>query len=151
MTSATTPKTIELQGHGLQQEAAAGATITPGMLVLRAADGDVEPHGTAGGAASPSFANEYGLTGGTIDDDYEAGDQVIFTTYANGSHIYALVAAGAAAIAQGAFLQSAGDGTVLTAAAGDNVIGQALEAVDNSAGGTAVRIKIEVMSGYVSV
>lgn len=145
MTSAQNPKTIELYGYGVQHEATALGTITPGMLVERAAGG-VQAHGTAGGPANTAFANEYALTGGTIDRDYASDDQVIFTTYNPGAGIYALVADGATAITEGALLASAGDGTLAVAGDDEVVVAQALEAVDNSGGASAARIRVEVMN-----
>lgn len=150
MTSATTPKTIELRGEGIQHEATALGAITAGMLVERAAGG-VQAHSTAGGAGTTAFANEYCLTGQGIDDAYETGDNVIFTDYPAGASVYALVPAAAAAIAEGALLQSNGDGTLILAAAGDNVVARALEAVDNSGGASAARIRVEITTGYIAV
>lgn len=145
MTSQTNPKTIELYGYGCQHEATALGTITPGMLVERAAGG-VQAHSSAGDVANTSFANEYALTGGTIDRDYLEDDQVIFTSYNPGSGIYALVADGAAAIAEGALLASAGDGTLAVAGDDEVAVAQALEAVDNSAGSDPARIRVEVIN-----
>ena len=147
MTSQANPKTIELYGYGCQHEAEALGAITPGMLVERAAGG-VQAHSGAGGPANLHFANEYDLTGRGIDDDYAAEDQVVFTTYNPGSGVYGLVAAEAAAIAEGDFLASAGDGTL--AAAGDDevVVAQALEAVDNSGESEVSRIRVEVVSAH---
>ena len=51
-----TPKTIVLKGSGIRKEAQAGGAITPGHLLERATDGDVEVHGTAADTASPLFA-----------------------------------------------------------------------------------------------
>lgn len=150
MTSATNPKTIDLYGYCVQHEAVAGAAITPGHLVEREADATdtVEVHGTAGAGGNPSFACEYDLTGRGIDDAYASGDQVVFKTFAPGSGVYALVAAGAAAILKAGPLSSAGDGTLRAAASGHIVIAHAREAVDNSGGGSAVRIKVEIASPY---
>lgn len=145
MTSATTPKTIELYGMGCQHEDVATAAITPGYLVERNATG-VAPHSTAGENANASFAVEMEMTGGTIDTDYAIGDQVVFKTYAAGSGVYAVVAAGATAITKGAFLSSAGDGTLEVPGNHDIVVAQALEAVDNSGGAEEVRIKVEIVS-----
>lgn len=145
MTSATTPKVIELYGYGVQNEAAVtDAVVTPGMLLTRTAGG-VRPHNVAGETAAPAFAQEYGLTGRGIDDNYAIGDQCIYKTYCAGSSVYALVAAGATAITQNAFLASAGDGTLAIASTDEVVVAQALEAVDNSGGATAVRIKVEII------
>lgn len=158
MTSATKPKTVLLLGASLiAKEAAALANITPGMLIDRGTGG-VQPHGLAGGPASPLFAREEEFAGGSIDDVYETGDRVPFYVGAPGSEFYALIPAGAN-IAEGAELESNGDGT-LRAYAGQavaeggtasytihdrRIVGRALEAVNNSAGASAVRIKIEVV------
>ena len=145
MTSATAPKTIDLYGTGIQNEATCtDAAITPGMLVTRTATG-VRPHNVAGGAASPAFAVENDLIGGDISDDYAIGNDVIYRTFAAGSAVYALAHAGGAAIAANALLKSAGDGTLELAGDDEVAVAQALEAVDNSGGGTAVRIKVEIV------
>lgn len=145
MTSATDPKTIELYGHGIQHEATVtDAVVTPGMLVTRTATG-VRPHNVAGETAAPSFAQEYGMTGRGIADDYAIGDQIVYKTYAAGSGVYALAHAGGAAIAANAYLKSAGDGTLELAGDDEVVVAQALEAVDNSGGSDPVRIKVEII------
>lgn len=148
MTSATDPKTIELYGYGCQHEALALGAITPGMLVERAAGG-VQVHSTPGENANPHFANEFGMTGETIDDAYAADDQVIFTTYSPGSGVYAWLA-DTENVTEGAFLASDGAGAL--AAAGDDevVVAQALESVNNTGGGSgpaeAARIRVEIVS-----
>lgn len=144
MTSATTPKTIELYGMGCQHEAVATSAITPGHLVQRTSGG-VGVHADAGGVASTHFAVEYEMTGRGIDDAYAIGDNVVFKTYAPGSSVYALVAAGATAITLNAMLTSDGDGTLRLASTDEVAVAQALEAVDNSGGGSAVRIKVEII------
>jgi hypothetical protein len=144
MASQDTPKTIEIQGYGIQKEATAQGTITPGMLIERVTNG-VQAHSTAAGPASTHFAIEYGMTGRTIDDDYSADDQAVFKTYTPGSVVYGLVAAGASAISQYDFLASAGDGTLATAGVDEVAVAQALEDVDNSGGSDPVRIMAEVV------
>jgi hypothetical protein len=145
MTSATTPKTVELYGFGLQAEAiVTDAAVTPGMLVTPTATG-IRPHNVAGATASPAFALENGAVGGAIADAYVVGAQCIFKTFQPGSGVYALAHAGGAAIAVGAFLKSGGDGTLELAGVDQVVVAQALEAVDNSGGGTAVRIKVSII------
>lgn len=150
MTSSTNPKTVELYGHGIQHEAIADAAIIPGMLVERVAPGEVRAHATANGAGSPHFANEYTLTGETINDAYETGDNVIFSTYAPGSGVYALLPASAAAVVEGEFLVSNGDGTLRKQAATTTatIYAQALEAVNNSANATRARIRVEIVSPF---
>lgn len=147
MTSQQNPKTIELYGYGCQHEAKALGAITPGYLVERASGG-VQAHGTAGGPANLHFANKFGMTGQTIDDDYETDNQVIFTTYNPGSGIYALVAAGASAISEGDLLSSAGDGTLAAAGTDEVAVAQALEDVDNSGESEEARIRVEVVSAH---
>lgn len=150
MTSATTPKTVDLYGLSIQHEAKAGGTITPGHLVARQNDAvdTVEVHATAGGGCNANFAVEYDMTGRSISDNYASGDQVIFRTFMPGSGVYALVAANAAAITKAAKLTSAGDGTLELAGDGDIVIAEAREAVDNSAGASPARIKVEIVQAY---
>lgn len=147
MTSATNPKTIELYGYGVQHEGVASGEIVPGMLVQRDAGNSVEPHDDEAGPANTHFAVEYGMTGQTINDAYEVGDQVVYKTYVPGSGVYTWIGAEAPAVANKALLVSAGDGTLkaLVAAEGGTVVAQALEAVDNSAGLTPARIRVEVM------
>lgn len=149
MTSATTPKTIELYGHGIQTEAKALGAITPGMLVERATGG-VQAHSTAQEGGQASFAQPYGLTGRGIDDAHQTDDQVVFKTYAAGSGVYALLPASAVAVTEGAFLVSNGDGTLRlqTGSSTATVVAQALEAVDNSGGSAVARIRVEVLPQF---
>jgi hypothetical protein len=148
MPTSETPKVINLYGSYTQHEAIAGGTIVPGMLVELEADAvdTVEAHGDAGGVANPCFAREYYEVGKGIDDAYVNGNQVIYYTFQPGAGVYALLAANAAAITKGAFLSSAGDGTLKLAADGDIVIAQAREAVNNSAGATRARIRVEILA-----
>lgn len=145
--------TILLKGGGVNKEYDAGTAITPGYLVALAADGDVDPHGTAAANAQRMFALENELVGDGIDVDYAVGERVKCVVPTPGSEIYALVAASASAIVIGDFLESAGDGTLrlaATDAATDtaqrvSIIAQAIEAVDNSGGGSEARIKVSVI------
>ena len=148
MTSATEPKTIDLYGVGLQNEAAVtDAAVTPGMLVTRTATG-IRPHNVAGGSAAPAFAVENDQIGDGIDDDYAIGENAFYRTFAQGSAVYALLAP-SQTIAVGALLQSNGDGKLIVAASADNVVAQAIEAVTTGAGVTA-RIKVEILTGTVA-
>lgn len=140
-------------------EGKAGGTITPGDLVKWSAAGTLLRHATAGGNAQPMFALDFLEGNKGIDDDYATNSRLQAVIARRGTLIHnARVAAGAAAIAFGDALQSAGDGTVEkhTPQAVDEggsatftsyvnaIVGYALEAVDNSGGGAAVRIKLEV-------
>lgn len=147
-----TPKTILLKGDGLYKEALAGGAITPGHLIDRNSSNQFVVHATAAGNAYPMFALEDEAQGKDITDAYASGEIVNAVIPQKGAEIYAIVAAAAPAIAIGDELESAGNGTVrkvaTTAVAQSNlrrVIGRALEAVDNSAGGSAVRLKIEIV------
>lgn len=156
--SSTTPKTILLRGdnavHG-EANAAADSDIVPGMLLATNADGEVLPHDVAGGAAQRRFAREASYVGGSIDDTFEDGDTVPFWDMNNGDWVYAWLADGAAAVAPGDLLQSAGDGTLEPLGEGDAgaeppvyagiAVAKAHEAVDNSGGATPARIRVEVL------
>jgi hypothetical protein len=153
MASNSAPKTILLSGDPSCYEGVANAAITPGHLIETMSTGKLRVHATAAGVASAMFAREEEYVGGGIDTAYAADDQVPYWAGKKGDHFYALVAAAAAAIANGAMLESAGDGTLrntthavtnaTTAAAWP--IAKALEAVDNSGGGAPARIKVEVL------
>ena len=146
------PNTIILYGQGCRKEGIASEAITPGHLVEFGGSNDLQKHSTAAGNARKAFAVENDLIGDGINDAYATGEQVQYNVFQSGDEVYALVADGATAITKGAGVESAGDGTVrilATAAATeeserDSVVGYALEAVDNSGGGSAVRIRIEV-------
>ena len=148
-----TPNTIfiELIGTLCVRERLAVAAFTPGHLVEVVAAG-YQKHSVAAGNAQKVFATENVADAGTIDRAYVAGETASAGYAQSGELVYALVAAGATAIAVGAALQSAGDGTlrVLSASAAttqaqrDGVTAYAAEAVDNSGGGTEVRIQVEV-------
>jgi len=143
------PKTIELYGYGIQREGEASATIKPGMLVERNA-GKIRPHDDAGNPANPTFAVEMGMAGMSIDDEYEADDQVIFKTYAAGSGVYALIGNGED-VSVDDLLTSNGDGRLKVAGDDDNIVAQALEAANTEGAATEARCRVEVfMTGIKS-
>lgn len=135
----------------LNERLAGEAGILPGHLVEESA-GNVVLHSTAAGNAQKLFAQCNLATSGDIDTAYANGETVSYGAYHSGQEVNALVAAAATAIPDGAALESAGDGTlrVQTAAAAtsqasrDSVVAYAMEAVDNSGGGAAVRIKVRI-------
>ncbi len=147
-------RTILLKGDGQRFEAlAAAGTIKPGHLVALNSSGQVAIHAAAGKSAARMFALENDLKGDTIDDAYASGNVVQYIQAFPGAEIYAWVAASAAAIVIGDQVESDGAGgvrKVATDTATDQgereaTIGVAVEAVDNSAGGTAVRLRIRVL------
>lgn len=152
--------TIVLKSTGSERydDAVADATITPGDLLNITATGVIR-HATAAGNAVPIFAVNASDQNKGIDDNYSAADMARFVIAQRGTVVNARVAASAAAIALGDYLESAGNGTVRkhTAQAinesgsatvniqANSVVAIATEAVDNSGGGTAVRIKALVL------
>lgn len=148
----STPKMIRLKGCGIRKEGIASGTIKPGHLIEFGGANDLQVHSTAAATARKAFAVENDLIGNGIDDNYTVGEQVQYEVYASGAEVYALVAASAAAIEKGDPLQSAGNGTLRiqsTDAATDDtqrnsLVAYALEDVDNSAGGSVARIRVEI-------
>lgn len=139
------PRTVLLKGkeRATWKELIAAATITPGMLVSITSAGKWTPHATAGGTALTAFAVENDINGKGIDDNYVANDWVQTAILCPGSEVNAIVAAAAAAIVVGDQLVSNGAGGVKKGnGTTDVVLGYALQAVDNSGGGSAVRIQM---------
>lgn len=155
------PSTIILKGNPLYKEyplapiSASGVTaITPGMLVELNA-GEVRPHSTQGGNATPMFAVEglnidaNSLTMGDIDTDYDDDNGQVKVAFCNnGDEVYALLVAGGNVSAHG-LLMSASDGYLMPYSAGSNTplrpVARAIAAVDNSGGSTPARVKVEVL------
>jgi hypothetical protein len=136
------PSTVWLKGEGIVKEVNAAGAITPGHIVLRGSAGTV----TVAGAAAESslmIALEQDTLGKDIDTAYASGDRVSCMYPETGCEIQGLLAAGATAVVIGSLLQTGAGGTVALRTTTNRVIGQALEAVDNSVGGTAVRLKWE--------
>lgn len=149
------------------EEARAGGTITPGMLLGQTTTALTQPgehprvvaHATAAGPAVPMFAKEMGamgvggtfsngdtdITGGTIDDDYSIGDQVMIHVAERGDEIYALLPGHATAVVLTDYLTSNGDGTLKKGATTDYRVAQPLEAVDNSAHTATARILVRIL------
>jgi hypothetical protein len=145
--------TIILKGSGLQKEAPAGAaTIVPGNLVKLQSNGTVLNHGTAAANAAKAFAKENEVIGKDIDTAYASGDNVIYEVCHSGMEVYTFVAANAAAILRGDYLESDGLGglrkSVVNAAVADTnragIVAVAIESLDNSAVASRARIRVEV-------
>ena len=149
-----TVKTIVLKGQGqVRKELIAAAAITPGYLCERTSSNTVQKHAGAGLTAAPMFALENEVVGGNIDTAYVALDTVLLGIFPPGTEIFALVAASASAIVIGDVLESDGDGTLriqtadaaTDAAQRRSAVAVAIEAVDNSGGGSEARIKVELL------
>lgn len=136
--------TILLKGRGVRLERVAAETITPGMLVNVDSTDKLIKHATEGGASMKAFAVENDLEGKEITDNYVADDYAQAEILRNGDEVYTFIEANGTAVVIGDLLESAGDGTLQKLTTGV-AIAQALEAVDNSAGGTPARIKARVL------
>lgn len=145
------PKKVVLKGDPVYKNAPLQAldeydvgAIMPGMLIQRTAAGEVEPHDTATGFASPMFAVELpAREGQDIDTAYDQdGESVLYAYCRPGDEVYALLEVGAN-VAEAALLESNGAGYLQ--AGTTNPVVRAIEAVNNSAGDAAVRIRVEVL------
>lgn len=155
---AQSPEVIELltdpQGAFIHSEAitAAASAVVPGMLVEETSTGELQEHSTAAANAQKLFALANLTNAGTIDTVYPVGALALYGAAHSGQQANALLAAAAPAIVQGDALESAGDGTLRKAVADaatdtaqrDAIVGYAMESVDNSGGGTTVRIRVRV-------
>jgi hypothetical protein len=142
--------TISLKGRPKRIEALAAEAITPGHLIQYNSSSKFIKHATAAGSQSRMFAAENEVFGDGIDVAYANNDNVLAWQCFPGDEINALVAAAASAIVVGDYVESAGDGTVrkvatsagTSQASRNSTVGQALEALDNSGGGAAARLRI---------
>lgn len=125
----------------LYKEGTATEAVTPGHIVQHLAAG-VKKNDVAG-LAPVMVAVENDIFGKGRDDAYAVGDTVIYQHLRSGCEFDAWVAAGAAAIVVDDYITMVADGTVAKGVQATS-IGRAREAVDNSAGGTAVRILVAV-------
>ena len=126
------------------EEYVAVAAITPGHFVELTSAGKVQVHATAGGNIVPMVALENELEGQTISDAYAADDPVQVWIPQRGEQVYALLKDGEN-VAIGAFLESAGDGTLQAHTPDVNVSDES----DNILGNQIVAVALEAvyMSG----
>lgn len=139
------PNTIWLGGPRVEiGDVAASESITPGMLVERinsSGTPQFRKHATAGGRAN-AYATDQSMLNKGVDDVYAAGDLMEVTVGDHGTTIWALIASGQN-LANGAALESAGNGTLRALASGVQ-IAHAVESKNNSAGPANARCRIEV-------
>ena len=137
------------EGSIVHEANASEAGILPGMLVEHVPSG-----GTAGefrknaAAKGPVLvAEENDMFGGGLNDAYPINAQVRARALKPGAEFLALVAAGNPAIAYGAnLMQSSANPGCVIASSGDALTAfEAMQGVDNSAGGAAVRIRVRVL------
>jgi hypothetical protein len=132
-------KVIVLLGQPIYNEdGVAASAITPGMFVT----GVTSLSPAAAAAATRAVACEREEMGKGIDTAYAVGDTVKVAALRPGDHVYALLASGQN-LAADAAVESAGSGALRALAAGVR-LGRALEAVNNTAGPGAARIRVEV-------
>lgn len=140
------PGTVFLGGSRTQvNDLAANEAITPGMLIERyVSSGKLRwrKHATAAGACH-TFATEASMQNKGITDDYAINDLVEASVGAPGTTFYGLIPSGHN-IAFGDKLESGGNGK-LRAWTNSATPFLATEAVNNSAGSTDARIRVEVL------
>lgn len=140
------------RGEFIGKEAKVAAIFKPGHLVEITSAGEAQKHSVAAGNSNKAFALASQTTGGTIDDAYAVGEVALVGYAQSGQLVNAVLAAAAPAIVAGDALESAGNGTLrkqvvaaaTTQASRDSVVGYADESVDNSGGGSEVRIIVRV-------
>jgi hypothetical protein len=119
--------------------------ITPGHLVETASTGLLKKNTRADATATTMVAVENTIYGKGIDDVWASGELVLYQHLTPGCEFMALVAAAAPAIAVGDILVAVSGGTVAKTATAALARFEAVEAVDNSAGGSAVRLRCKVL------
>ncbi len=105
---------IHNAGPWRQEEAAAAATISPGMLIEYTAAGTVQAHSVEGGRHERLVALEDALQGRGVATNYSSTELVSMAVVAPGTVMNMLIASGEACDI-GDELVSAGDGTLINA------------------------------------
>lgn len=126
------------------KEADCAEAITPGHLVKLNASGGLIKN-TLAGRAPVMVAVENDIFGKGIDDAWASGERGLYQHLQPGHEYMALVAAAAPAIAFDDLVTAVAGGTVAKTVTLADAIGRARAAVDNSGGGTQVRLRIEVI------
>jgi hypothetical protein len=160
--ASSTPHTIVLRSNNDENRMQrvhsniAQAAVTPGHLLAWGTTTTVKVHPTADGASEGrkvAIENPWSdhalissTNGPNIDHAYATGETVFWIPLNAGDMVYMFIAATVNA-AKGAALVSNGDGTLKVATVGagtltDAIVGYAAEAVDNSGGGSAARIRV---------
>ena len=140
----TQPTTITLKEQPVLKEGQASSAINPGHLVEYGGAKELQAQSTAGQDCRRAFALEDDLIGNSVTDAYAADSNVRYGVFNSGAEVLGRVAAAAPAIAKYDQLEATGDGTLRKITTG-TAIAVALEAVDNSGGGSEVFIQVEVL------
>ena len=139
--------TVWLKGDFLHKEGrAATATIYPGMAVMVNSAGKVAIDSTAITlAVVKRIVREDDMHGQGLDVNYLVDQQVVYGIPQPGGEVNVRIAAGASAIVIGDNIVKQTTGLFAKSTlATDFVYGVATEAIDNSGGGSAVYLSIEV-------
>lgn len=154
--ASSTPHTIAVQTHGalFRKEALAGGAITPGHLVQFDASNELVVHASAaavlqGKKIALESPTPDSATAWSIDVAIADGDRAYYCDAQPGERFYMWLDAGENA-ALNAQLQSAGNGalqvvTVDANTLANSVVGVAKEAYNNGAGGSPVRLLVEII------
>lgn len=137
------PHMIHLGGPAVEiNDYEASEAITPGMLVELFTSGGVTRFrkSTLTGAQSVHVMRNMSMQNVGIDDACAAGDLIEVLACQPGTTVYGLIASGAN-IAAGDPLSDAGNGYFK--AASGVTIARAIQTVDNSAGPSTARIRVE--------
>lgn len=139
--ASTNPNRIILSGEVTHKEYQAGGAITPGHLCEIDANGDIIVNNSAADVnAAALFARENLEAGDGIGDVYADNDWVQAEWCHPGAEVYAWLKLGVT-VANGALLESAGDGTLQAFTTG-KAVAQAMEAITGGAAALRVRVRI---------
>lgn len=138
---------IHSKGAYRYEEANAGGTVTPGMLVELNPAGAYIAHAEEGGRCERAFAQEDALQGKAVGDNYASGSLMGVILPSVGSEVVALIKTGEAGAIDDEVV-SAGDGTLRRWGVGGSgvtewqVVGRLMEAFTTLGANTLKRIRI---------
>jgi hypothetical protein len=138
----TKSSTIVLRGEPVINEVISAGAISPGHLIQIGSAGTAVVQATANAIVRKAVALEDEVVGGEITTAYASGARVRYGIFRAGDRVRLRVVAGGEAIVIGDRLSSGLAGGVQKGTT--NVVAFALEAIDNSAGGSQVFIDAEI-------
>lgn len=145
-TALTSPQTIALKGNYIPMERKANAALSPGHLLNINSSNKFIKQAVAAKKPITMFALEKDYDAKEITVAYASDDTVKAGIFGAGHEVYARLAAAATAVVIGTHLESAGDGTLrVVTADSSTAIAIALEAVDNSAGGSEAFVRVVII------
>jgi hypothetical protein len=108
-------RTIIVKGDPIHKETDAAEALMPGHLISFDTDGKGIKHATAGAKTAPAFVVERSWIGEDTETTIAIGERVEYVVGRNGDEFFARISGDPTAIAPGALLTSAGDGTLRAA------------------------------------